>query len=684
MNLYYLFDKYFECDAISASIWKRVAPSGITLSMRVGFILSATLCAVAQSAHGNDWMTISPAPASVMPVPILPQQPLVPGRCYVLAWDMRVEGEKTWRFRASFAGMNTALLDARGDVIESIERHTSCWQTLDWQRAWICFYAPENAAALSETTMRIVSDERLPGRFRVRNVRLIDWDTPPDPAPGNGRIQVRVTDESGNPADARIYVVDASGRGHTPEYSYAYTQGTRCFHVTDPALARIEVPAGTYSVSAMKGFEHRIARETVNVVVGRTATAELALKRAPGLGISGWISGDHHTHLFRHGSSLYPMINFDDVLSVARGEGLDYLPFMGVDTGWLHEPESDHGELLVQSTHELTRDFWGHICPIGISGLPRLEDRGNAFPMNMDWIKAVRDQGGAVAYAHPYGPLRKGEEFAALESLQAGLIAREFPIDVAMGLPCTIDILAKEDARGEFDLKRRDYMRLLNLGFRTGVSGSTDFHLDQGREPIGGFRTYVYAPQRTWTGIATAFNEGRTFASNGPLIDLRVAGRISGETIELDSPGSVQVKVVAGSLWGVDSVEIWRNGALTRAIKAREGRVQAEFPIEVEQSGWLLAIAKGRAVPEVMTTPEGKPCVNGQFAMTSPVYIQVTTHPVPPDPDSAQYFLDWIDAVQRGFETACEQAVDALTDDLRQRVLERLESARAEFRKRAR
>lgn len=682
MNLYYSLDKLYECTPFGAAIWKRGAPSGITPSMRAGSILVISLYAVAQSTLGNDWIAIHPARPSAAPVPILPQQPLVPGHRYVLAWDMRVEGEKRWRFLASFAGLNTAVLDARGDAIESIERHTSCWQTLDWQRAWIFFQAPGNAAALSETTMRIVSDVDLPGRFRVRNVRLQDWDAPPSLAPGNGQIQVLALEESGNPTDARIYVVDESGRGHTPEYGYAYTQGTRCFHVTNPSLARIEAPAGRYVVSAMKGFEHRLVRKTVDLREGESVTVSLVVTRERPLANRDWISGDHHTHLFRHGGSLYPMINLDDVLHIARGEGLDYLPFMGVDTGWRDRSSADHRGLLVRSTHELTRDFWGHICPIGISGLPTWEERGNAFPMNMDWIETVRNLGGAVAYAHPYGPLRKGEEFAAIESLESGLIAREFPINVALGVPCTIDLLAKEDARGDFELKLRDYMRLLNLGFRAGVSGSTDFHLDQGREPIGGLRTYAYAPRRTWAEIANAYNQGRTFATNGPLIDLRVAGRTPGETIQLDLPGAVKVNLTAGSLWGVDTVEIWRDGVLTRSIDAREGGIDAEISIDVERSGWLLAIVKGGAAPEVMTTPEGRPCVGGQYAMTSPVYVEVAQHPVPPDLESARYFLDWVDAVQRGFEAETQTDanwVGALTAEEQRKVFERLESARRCF-----
>ena len=47
---------------------------------------------------------------------------------------------------------------------------------------------------------------------------------------------------------------------------------------------------------------------------------------------------------------------------------LDFLPFMGFDRG--KEGHEDHAEegFIGRATEELTRDFWGHICPIGISG----------------------------------------------------------------------------------------------------------------------------------------------------------------------------------------------------------------------------------------------------------------------------------------------------------------------------
>src|SRR5690606_30493413 len=128
-----------------------------------------------------------------------------------------------------------------------------------------------------------------------------------------------------------------------------------------------------------------------------------------------------------------------------------------------------------------------------------------------------------------------------------GHVAREFPIDVALGLHCTVDLLAKEDKGDDFEVKLRDVMRLYNLGFRFGITGSTDFHVDQAREPIGGIRTYAKAQLR-WDAIAAAYRDGATFATNGPLLRFTAGGKDIGGTLRVARPGEIECTVQAESL----------------------------------------------------------------------------------------------------------------------------------------
>ncbi|MCL4692625.1 MAG: CehA/McbA family metallohydrolase, partial [Candidatus Hydrogenedentes bacterium] len=261
--------------------------------------------------------------------------------------------------------------------------------------------------------------------------------------------------------------------------------------------------------------------------------------------------------------------------------------------------------------------------------------------------------------------------------------ARGYPIDAALGARFTLDMLTLESDSAPYEVKLRDYMRLLNCGARIGVSASTDFHVDQAREPIGGMRTYVDAEALEWPEIAEAYREGRTFATNGPLVSVSVNGAGIGETVNLGAPGEISVQVTAQSIWGIDSVELWQDGSLVAMLAASNGRVDEQITLPVQRSGWLLAIVKGPAAPEVMNAPEGNAMVEGQYAITSPVYLDVAGVPLARAPEAAQYFLEWIDVVESGFLAACARVAPEGSPVPRERqetVLKRLETAREFYR----
>jgi lysophospholipase L1-like esterase len=621
----------------------------------------------------GDVVVVTPG-ASVV---VLDKAPIEPERRYALAWDMKVLGEKRWRFVADFAGVIVTFYSADGRSLNTVRRHTHCWQTLDWQPAWILLQSPRNAAYVS-ATVAIQADASLPGEFQIRNVSVDDVDTG-TPAAGHGRVHIRVTDGDGNLTPARIYVRNDAGDYLAPSYAFTAELGGVCFYFQDPDVNAIELPPGSYTIRAMKGFEHGPAEAVVEVTDGESQTAELVLSAVTDY--PGWVAGDHQVHLFRHGSSVHPMINLDDVYTIAKAEGLQYLPFMGQDK----VDELDHVEpgFLAMVTEEYTRDLWGHLCPIGVRARPRMVQYGEVWPMNFYFIAAAEKAGGAMAYAHPYGPLIDGLETYYLENRAVGRhIAREFPIDVALGQHCTLDILTKEDAAGDFDVKVRDYMRLLTLGFRVGATGSTDFHVDQARQPIGGLRTYAQAGSLTWNTIAAAYREGRTFATNGPLVALTINGKSIGDTVELGTPRDVACAVRAESLWGLEKVELWHNGSVIAEVDAVEGRVDETVAVRVEASGWILAIAKGPAEPEVMTAPEGNPMVQGQYAITSPVYITVAGRPAPVDPNDVAYFVAWVDAVAEAVQreiAALEETGQTVPQEVRETISAKLLGARSAF-----
>jgi len=113
-----------------------------------------------------------------------------------------------------------------------------------------------------------------------------------------GTVTVRVRDgEKGQKTPARIYPKASDGKPYTPHDSYERLSalGEHLFHT--PGQFTAEVPAGPYSVEAVKGFEYWPAREMIDVKAGRAHSITLALKRVADLKSKGWDSGSNHVHM---------------------------------------------------------------------------------------------------------------------------------------------------------------------------------------------------------------------------------------------------------------------------------------------------------------------------------------------------------------------------------------------------
>ena len=110
---------------------------------------------------------------------------------------------------------------------------------------------------------------------------------------------------------------------------------------------------------------------------------------------------------------------------------------------------------------------------------------------------------------------------------------------------------------------------------------------------------------------------GRTFVSNGPLIDFTVNGQGPGSTV--NPRGRVKVAASAVSRIPFDRLEIVQDGQVVAdqvSIRGREARLERE--IEVEEGGWIAARVSGAA-----KTYAGFPV----FAHTSPVYLRIEGTP---------------------------------------------------------
>src|SRR5208337_3202547 len=128
-----------------------------------------------------------------------------------------------------------------------------------------------------------------------------------------------------------------------------------------------------------------------------------------------------------------------------------------------------------------------------------------------------------VGAVHPFDEVP--DPFAKL----AQKITDELPVDVALGKLDYMEIVGFSDHKSTAAV----WYKLLNLGFKLPAGGGTDATMNYAapiRGTVGQDRVYVWMPDwpsdiSTWM---EQLRQGRSFATNGPLIELKLGGEIAG------------------------------------------------------------------------------------------------------------------------------------------------------------
>src|SRR5690606_15400466 len=139
------------------------------------------------------------------------------------------------------------------------------------------------------------------------------------------------------------------------------------------------------------------------------------------------------------------------------------------------------------------------------------------------------------------------------------------------------------------------YYRLLNCGFRLPVSAGTAAGVKP--NPAGHNRVYVRLEEPlTYARYMAAFAAGRSFATNGPMLFLRVNAVEPGGTVQL-SPGRTRVRaeVTVMAHQPLTRLNLVHNGrtitqvALADAVPLGEAWMwSGELTLD-DHSGWLAA-----------------------------------------------------------------------------------------------
>ena len=460
-----------------------------------------------------------------------------------------------------------------------------------------------------------------------------------------GRLQVSLRNRNGDGVAARCYLTDSDGFSRAPIGALerlTLITGEPYFYA-DGGFS-VSLPPGPATLEVVQGLETSPLKRIIPIVAGETSHLELEVEPDWSLAAEGWSSGDVHIHAnYIGGETMTPA----DILLQTRAEGLNVANLMVANSvgTWVHDERFFQGRPhdLSDSRHilywnEEMRNFrlYGHMALLNLKRLVQPLYTGwkgslypDDYPANYSQARAAQQQGGAVSYVHP----------GRTDPSKFGARAYELPVDLALGAVDAMDILSNSDEIASMEL----WYRLLNCGFRCAVSAGTDTFVNLKKHFIlGASRVYVQSgAELDYASWIKAYKEGRSFATNGPLLRLEVEGKGPGAELYFpSSPVTLSVEARSHSLVPVDRLEIIVNGEVVRSLPATDaGDLRLEAEVQLSRSSWIAARVLGPASRWVPNDAQA-------FAHTSPVYCYLAGQPIR-SPGDARFFMSWIDDLSR-------------------------------------
>ena len=492
-----------------------------------------------------------------------------------------------------------------------------------WNRdgSWIYFSAPDD--------MERMQLKKIPsGGGSVESVEIRSWDW------GEPTALVRVrTELSGvtGPVPARLNVIDQRGHPAVPNSTAVRFDGQsgRVFFYS-PGVVELTIPAGSVTVSAVQGLATPEVSMTVETTAGSVTELIVHMETVWDAREAGWTSGEHHFHLNYGGQyDLSP----SDLVLMMQGENLDVATPLLANLHNRFEDqhfwmwEKSRGVPLIRFGQEIRSHFLGHMGLIETSDLhwpwvwgPGYQVYGRDDRTNSSVLDFAHAQGGLGYYVHP---VSHAEPFTT-EGLRT--IPVELVVDGVLGDMDAIELVclwSNEVGTAEV------WYRLLNIGVPVAPSAGTDVMTDFYRTmAVGTTRVYAWTGDAVnWPAYLTAWREGRSFVTNGPLLDFKVEGSRPGGVVQ---GGVAQWNLDLRSASAVSYVEIIVNGEI---VWSSEGLSQAgehsySGKLELPVGGWVAARATGGETswPSMADVPYGhtSPIWIGERGSTDPAVQRVS------------------------------------------------------------
>ena len=386
-------------------------------------------------------------------------------------------------------------------------------------------------------------------------------------------VTLSVKDEHGQPCLASFLIRDAAGRAHPSQFKRLAPD-----FAFQPQVYRgdgevLRLPDGVYQVTFQRGPES--LPETRQVTVD-AETKEMAfkVKRWIDPAKRGWWSGDHHIHAAgcAHYTSPTEGVHAPDMARHCQGEDLK----VGANLTW--GPCFDYQKQFFTGKEDKVSRYpfllrydievsgfgshkSGHLCLLRLKDqmYPGGESSTHWPTLGLNTLRWAQKQGAVCGPAHSATGLQvdSNELPNYIVPPFDGIGANEYIVDVTHevegpdGRPVpAVDFMSTVDTAPLWELNI--WYHTLNAGFRTRISGETDFPCIYG-ERVGMGRSYAKVDgELTYDRWCDALEKGRCYVSDGysHLMDFSANGVPVGEQgseVKLAQPGRVKLKALVAS-----------------------------------------------------------------------------------------------------------------------------------------
>jgi hypothetical protein len=500
--------------------------------------------------------------------------------------------------------------------------------------------------------------------FRNRTAVLFDV------APSRD-ITCRVRDENGRAAMASFLIRDNVGRVYparskrlAPDFFFQNQ-----VYRTDGETVRL--PSGEFTVTCGRGPEYIPETRTITIDSSANASLDFRLRRWIDPPALGWYSGDHHIHAAgcSHYESPTEGVRPEDMMRHVLGEALSVGSVLNWGPSYYHQRQFFEGrDNKVSNQSTLLR------YDLEVSGFPSshcghlvlLRVRDQDYPdarQIEDWpswdlpvLKWGKAQGAVTGFAHSgFGLQVTSRDLPNYEMPSFdGIGANEYIVDVTHDV---VDFISAADTPFVHELNI--WYHTLNCGFRTRVSGETDFPCISD-DRVGAGRSYVHLSQGlTYDAWCEGVRNGQSYVSDGfsHLMNFKAndleAGTGDGE-LRLERPGTVRVSVQAACLLSEKPNQPDVPSPLQRPYWTPEhARVSGSRDVTVE------AVVNGHPVARHRLTADGAlrdvafdvPVERSSWialrilgsAHTNPIFVRVGQRPIRASRRSADWCLKAVD-----------------------------------------